>query len=49
MTKRDVESLLGRPDKISNRNGELRYVYEQKKGRSNSVTFDEDGCVKGKR
>ncbi|KPW71487.1 hypothetical protein ALQ65_03127 [Pseudomonas syringae pv. coriandricola] len=49
MTKRDVESLLGRPDKITNRNGELRYVYEQKKGRSNSVTFDEDGCVKGKR
>ncbi|MGN2412120.1 cell envelope protein SmpA [Pseudomonas syringae] len=49
MTKRDVESLLGRPDKITNRNGELRYEYAQKKGRSNSVTFDEDGCVKGKR
>ncbi|WP_024643471.1 outer membrane protein assembly factor BamE domain-containing protein [Pseudomonas syringae] len=49
MTKRDVESLLGRPDKITNRNGELRYEYTQKKGRSNSVTFDEDGCVKGKR
>ncbi|KWT05578.1 MULTISPECIES: outer membrane protein assembly factor BamE domain-containing protein [Pseudomonas syringae group] len=49
MTKRDVESLLGRPDKVSNRNGELRYVYNQKKGRSSSVTFDEHGCVKGKR
>lgn len=49
MTQRDVESLLGRPDKIINRNGELHYVYNQKKGRSNKVTFDEHGCVKGKR
>ena len=38
-----------RPDKITNRNGELHYVYNQKKGRSNKVTFDEHGCVKGKR
>ncbi|MCF5674265.1 cell envelope protein SmpA, partial [Pseudomonas syringae] len=36
-------------DQITTRNGELRYEYAQKKGRSNSVTFDEDGCVKGKR
>ncbi|MBP1147434.1 protein of unknown function [Pseudomonas congelans] len=49
MTRRDVESLLGRPDKVTNRNGELHYVYNQKKGRSNQVTFDEHGCVKGKR
>jgi len=49
MTVRDVESLLGRPDKVVNNNGELRYVYNQKKGRSSSVTFDEHGCVKGKR
>ncbi|RXU28025.1 outer membrane protein assembly factor BamE domain-containing protein [Pseudomonas syringae] len=49
MTQRDVESLLGRPDKVTNRNGELHYVYNQKKGRSNKVTFDENGCVKGKR
>ncbi|KPW90038.1 hypothetical protein ALP58_02589 [Pseudomonas savastanoi] len=49
MTMRDVESLLGRPDKITNRNGELHYVYNQKKGRSNNVTFDGNGCVKGKR
>ncbi|GFM85845.1 hypothetical protein PSCICO_12440 [Pseudomonas cichorii] len=49
MTKRDVESLLGRPDKITNRNGELRYTYQLKNGRSNNVTFDENGCVKGKR
>lgn len=31
MTQRDVESLLGRPDKVTNRNGELHYVYNQKK------------------
>ena len=49
MTRRDVESLLGRPDKVSSRNGETRYVYHEKKGRSSQVTFDENGCVKGKR
>ncbi|SEJ42390.1 DUF4124 domain-containing protein [Pseudomonas sp. NFR16] len=49
MTKRDVESLLGKPDKIIGRNAELRYVYEEKKGRSRHITFDESGCVKGKR
>jgi hypothetical protein len=49
MTKRDVESLLGKPDKIVGRNAELRYVYEEKKGKSRQVTFDENGCVKGKR
>ncbi|KPY56961.1 outer membrane protein assembly factor BamE [Pseudomonas syringae] len=49
MTQRDVESLLGRPDKATHRNGELHYVYNQKKGRSHKVTFDEHGCVKGKR
>ncbi|MCF7536490.1 DUF4124 domain-containing protein [Pseudomonas petrae] len=49
MTKRDVESLLGRPDKIISRNAEVRYVYDEKKGRSRQVSFDEHGCVKGKR
>ena len=49
MTKRDVESLLGKPDKIVGRNAELRYVYEERKGKSRQVTFDENGCVKGKR
>ncbi|MEX6676323.1 cell envelope protein SmpA [Pseudomonas sp. W2Oct36] len=49
MSKRDVESLLGRPDKIVSRNAEVRYVYEEKKGRSRQVSFDEHGCVKGKR
>ncbi len=49
MTRRDVESLLGRPDKVTTRNGETRYVYHEKKGRSSQVTFDQNGCVKGKR
>jgi hypothetical protein len=49
MSKRDVESLLGRPDKVISRNAEVRYVYEEKKGRSRQVSFDEHGCVKGKR
>ncbi|RAU45831.1 MULTISPECIES: cell envelope protein SmpA [unclassified Pseudomonas] len=49
MTKRDVESLLGKPDKIIGRNSEVRYVYAEKKGRSRQVAFDEHGCVKGGR
>lgn len=49
MTKRDVESLLGKPDRIIGRNAGLRYVYEKKKGRSRQVQFDEHGCVKGTR
>ncbi|RMQ51077.1 hypothetical protein ALQ04_02236 [Pseudomonas cichorii] len=48
MTRRDVESLLGRPDKVSNNNGELRYTYHLKNGRSNHVTFDANECVKEK-
>ncbi|WP_295476088.1 DUF4124 domain-containing protein [uncultured Pseudomonas sp.] len=48
MTRSDVENLLGRPDRITQRNGELRYHYAQKNGRSNQVSFDPQGCVKGK-
>ncbi|MEB0080208.1 cell envelope protein SmpA [Pseudomonas sp. CCI3.2] len=49
MTLRDVESSLGKPDKVVSRNGETRYTYEPKNGRSSQVVFDEEGCVKGKR
>ncbi|BAP40856.1 putative uncharacterized protein [Pseudomonas sp. StFLB209] len=49
MTLRDVESLLGRPDRVSQRNGELRYHYTSKEGRTHQVSFDQHGCVKGKR
>jgi hypothetical protein len=49
MTRKDVESSLGKPDKVVRRNSETRYVYHEKKGRSSQVTFDEHDCVKGKR
>ncbi len=48
MTQRDVESMLGKPDKIARKNAEVRYVYKDRKGNSSQVTFDENGCVKGK-
>lgn len=44
----DVESMLGKPDKISSQNGQLRYQYLDPDGRSRQVSFDEDRCVKGK-
>lgn len=49
MTQRDVESLLGRPARVSQSNGELRYHYALKNGRRHQVAFDQEGCVKGKR
>jgi hypothetical protein len=49
MSQRDVESALGKPDKIASRNGETRYTYDEKNGRSHQVVFNEDGCVKAKR
>ncbi|MGV8919416.1 MAG: cell envelope protein SmpA [Pseudomonas sp.] len=50
MTLRDVESALGKPDKIVKRNAETRYSYTEKKGGSQQVIFDENECVKkGKR
>ncbi|MFV3369847.1 outer membrane protein assembly factor BamE domain-containing protein [Pseudomonas sp. NY15435] len=49
MTRSDVESALGRPDRVSQHNETLRYHYEaDKKHGSRTVTFDEDGCVMGK-
>src|SRR5690606_28366574 len=49
MTRADVESALGRPDRISATNGQVRYHYKAKKGAGQLVAFDEDGCVKGGR
>ncbi|WP_308724026.1 DUF4124 domain-containing protein [Metapseudomonas otitidis] len=51
MTQRDVESMLGKPDRITRSNGMTRYHYTPKKGkgRSQVVAFDEQGCVKGRR
>ncbi|WP_152221901.1 outer membrane protein assembly factor BamE [Pseudomonas sp. SCB32] len=49
MTRGDVESALGRPDRVSQHNETMRYHYEaDKKHGARTVTFDEDGCVTGK-
>ncbi len=48
MTRADIESALGRPDAISSNNGQTRYRYSPQKGRSRSVSFDENGCVRAK-
>ncbi|RFQ20040.1 DUF4124 domain-containing protein [Pseudomonas sp. ATCC 13867] len=49
MTRGDVESTLGRPDKVSQNNGTLRYHYKADRQHGvRTVTFDEDGCVAGK-
>ncbi len=49
MTRADVESALGKPDRISSRNGRASYHYKPKRGASHQVTFDEEGCVKAGR
>ncbi len=49
MTRSDVESAFGRPDRTSQHNETLRYHYAADKKRgARTVTFDEDGCVMGK-
>jgi hypothetical protein len=48
MSLADVESSLGKPNKVSENNGQTRYVYESKKGKKRNVVFDQAGCVKGK-
>lgn len=49
MTQKDIESALGKPDKISSQNGQTRYQYRDEKGNSRQVSFDESGCVRKKR
>lgn len=49
MTQRDVESSLGKPDKVTSQDGQIRYHYEDNQGNRRQVTFDEAGCVKEKR
>lgn len=49
MSRADIESAFGRPDKVSTQNGQVRYTYEADgNGRSRQVAFDEAGCVKTK-
>jgi hypothetical protein len=49
MPLKDVVSTLGKPDKISSQNGQMRYLYRDKNGHSKQVSFDENGCVRSKR
>jgi hypothetical protein len=49
MTRGEVESALGKPDRTSQNNGQLRYHYKDRDGNTRQVSFDEQGCVKGKR
>lgn len=46
MSLSDVESSLGKPDKISRQNGRQRYYYDDKRGKRQQINFDEAGCVK---
>ena len=48
MTKADVESALGKPDKVTSQNGHTRYHYKDAQGNRRQVSFDQAGCVKGK-
>lgn len=47
MTLADIESALGRPDTITERNGEKQYVYKKRNG-TTRVNFDIAECVKGR-
>ena len=50
MSRTDVESSLGKPDRVTSSNGQQRYHYKEKRkgGNSRQVSFDEAGCVKGR-
>lgn len=48
MSQQDVESALGKPDKVSIRNSSTSYRYDTKRGRSAQIEFDEKGCTRGK-
>ncbi|VVO17679.1 hypothetical protein PS718_03952 [Pseudomonas fluorescens] len=48
MSQQDVESALGKPDKVNIRTSTTSYRYDLKRGRSAQVDFDERGCVKTK-
>lgn len=49
MTRRDVESALGRPEQITSSNGRTRLRFRDTGGQVRTVSFDENGCVLGKR
>ncbi len=43
MSRRDVEKALGKPEKISRRNGRTHYQYAEQR-----ISFDRAGCGRGK-
>jgi hypothetical protein len=46
LSRADIESTLGKPDRITRHNGLTRYQYADAKGGTRTVRFDEQGCVK---
>lgn len=50
MSRSDVESALGKPERISRRNGQTTYHYASRHNNERrTVTFDQNDCVTGKR
>jgi hypothetical protein len=49
MKRSDIDSAFGTPDAVTNRNGQMQYRYINDKGRTRTISFDEHGCVRGKR
>ncbi|HAN52539.1 MAG TPA: hypothetical protein DCQ75_05840, partial [Pseudomonas sp.] len=49
MTRSDVESALGGPESTTSTNGRDRLRFRDGKGQVRTVSFDEHGCVLGKR
>ncbi|GAB3393800.1 outer membrane protein assembly factor BamE [Azotobacter armeniacus] len=48
MTRRDVESALGKPDRISSRNDRTSYHYRDNEGNTRQIGFDQHNCVSTK-
>ncbi|KAE9641847.1 cell envelope protein SmpA [Pseudomonas sp. PB103] len=48
MSAQDVESALGKPDKVNIRTSTTTYRYDIKRGRTAQIDFDQRGCVKEK-
>ncbi|MGK8942395.1 DUF4124 domain-containing protein [Stutzerimonas balearica] len=49
MTRSDVESALGRPESVTSSNGRARLRFRSISGQVRTVSFDENGCVLGRR
>lgn len=49
MSRADIESAFGRPDDVTERNGQLTYRYRSEAGRLRQISFDEAGCVKARK